>query len=449
MVIGNVRRPLLALALLDIPLQWDFNLGYREDAAALSAVGGFSISLTTLALAGLYALWAAELLTRHASMLRPQRAIVAPLFLYVFFVTLSLLAASDRILGLYQLVPLVQALLLFIYVVYTLKTAREIRFVVALLMIGLLLEGVLILATDRLGIDLSALGLRSQSRVDVESGFGSYRLAGTVGSPNATASYLAFLLPLALVLQSAPVSWIARRIALAAFGVGVLALVFTFSRGGWLAFVVSLLVLLIIGVRRDAISLRLPLAAVLATIVLAFPFYDAISNRLLGNDAGAAASRVSLLELTLPMIRDHPLVGVGLNNYALAVPQYAGPEFSGDWLSTVHNKFVLTWAETGLFALIAFVVFILATLRQGFRLSRSDDGLVARISLALAAGLVGQIVHMNVEIFTGRAQLQLLFLVAGLISAMSSQVQRSRPAPVGRAWTPEQQSRIVSGVLEK
>jgi putative inorganic carbon (hco3(-)) transporter len=216
-----------------------------------------------------------------------------------------------------------------------------------------------------------------------------------------------------------------------------------------LAFVVSLLVLLIIGVRRDAISLRLPLAAVLATIVLAFPFYDAVSNRLLGNDAGAAASRVSLLELTLPMIRDHPLVGVGLNNYALAVPQYAGPEFSGDWLSTVHNKFVLTWAETGLFALIAFVVFILATLRQGFRLSRSDDGLVARISLALAAGLVGQIVHMNVEIFTGRAQLQLLFLVAGLISAMSSQVQRSRPAPVGRAWTPEQQSRIVSGVLEK
>jgi putative inorganic carbon (hco3(-)) transporter len=434
MVMGNVRRPLLALALLDIPLQWDFNLGYREDAAALSAVGGFSISLTMLALAGLYALWVAELLTRRASTLRPYRRIAAPLFLYVLFVSLSALVASDRILSLYQFVPIAQSLLLFIYVAFTLKTARDTRFVVLLLMIGLLFEGALIIATDRLGIDLSALGFKSHSRVDAESAFNSYRLAGTVGSPNATASYLAFLLPLALVLQSAPVSKITRRIALMAFGVGVVALVLTFSRGGWLAFGISLVVLLIVAVRRRAISLRVPLAAVLATIALAIPFRDAISNRLLGDDAGSAESRVTLLELTLPMIRDHPWLGVGLNNYGVALPNYAGPEFTGDWLSTVHNRFALTWAETGLGALIAFVIFLLATLRQGFRLGRSDDGLVARIGLALAAGLVGQLVHMNVEIFAGRAQIELLFLVAGVISAMSAQAEwRRRQPPVAGA----------------
>src|SRR5215217_1824409 len=57
LVVGSLRQVLLAVVLLDIPLQWDVNLGWRPDAVAVGAVGGISISATTLALFGLYALW--------------------------------------------------------------------------------------------------------------------------------------------------------------------------------------------------------------------------------------------------------------------------------------------------------------------------------------------------------------------------------------------------------
>jgi O-antigen ligase len=124
------------------------------------------------------------------------------------------------------------------------------------------------------------------------------------------------------------------------------------------------------------------------------------------------------------MIGEHPILGVGLNNYSVALPQYAGPEFTGAFLSTVHNKFVLTWAETGIFALVALLAFLGAVLTAGFRLARSPDPVIAVVAIALTAGLVGQLIHMNVDIFKGRPQIQLLFLVGAVMSAMSSSLRR-------------------------
>src|SRR2546426_12821121 len=62
MIIGDVRKLLLAVILLDIPFQLDINLGYRADAAELGALGGLNVSVTTISLIVLYALWLGELL---------------------------------------------------------------------------------------------------------------------------------------------------------------------------------------------------------------------------------------------------------------------------------------------------------------------------------------------------------------------------------------------------
>ena len=47
--VGDLRKVLLAVVLLGIPLHWDVNLGWRPDAAEVGAVGGISISATTFA----------------------------------------------------------------------------------------------------------------------------------------------------------------------------------------------------------------------------------------------------------------------------------------------------------------------------------------------------------------------------------------------------------------
>ena len=72
-VVARLERVLIGLLILDIPLQWDVYLGYKEVEGELGAIAGLNLSLTTFALACLYAIWAAELLSRA----RPCQAAIA------------------------------------------------------------------------------------------------------------------------------------------------------------------------------------------------------------------------------------------------------------------------------------------------------------------------------------------------------------------------------------
>src|SRR5215469_977072 len=59
------QRVLLAIVILDIPLQFGIHLFYREEDAALGALGGLNISATTFALAGLYLSWLIRAFTKR------------------------------------------------------------------------------------------------------------------------------------------------------------------------------------------------------------------------------------------------------------------------------------------------------------------------------------------------------------------------------------------------
>jgi O-antigen ligase len=127
------------------------------------------------------------------------------------------------------------------------------------------------------------------------------------------------------------------------------------------------------------------------------------------------------------MIEDHPVLGVGANNYSLALARYETPEFAADWHYTVHDKYLLVWAETGVVGLLAFLAFLLVTVRRGWLVIRSQDPLLGPLALGLTAGVCGEMVHMTVDIFHGRPQVQSLWLVAALLTAMRLlMLERSR-----------------------
>ena len=100
------------------------------------------------------------------------------------------------------------------------------------------------------------------------------------------------------------------------------------------------------------------------------------------------------------------------------MPAYLTPEFSQDWLYTVHNRFLLTWAESGIFALLAFIWFILSTLWRGWKTSKYPDRFLAPLALGFTAAIVGHLYQMQVEAFNGRPTLELLVLMAALLAAM-------------------------------
>ena len=101
------------------------------------------------------------------------------------------------------------------------------------------------------------------------------------------------------------------------------------------------------------------------------------------------------------------------------LPRYGavyGP--GGDWVFTVHNKYLLVWAETGIPGMVTFLVFLMTTLRRGWRVWTAGDAFLAPLALAFTAAVVGHMIHMSADLFSGRFQLQLLWLVAALIHAM-------------------------------
>jgi O-antigen ligase len=243
------------------------------------------------------------------------------------------------------------------------------------------------------------------------------RTGGTVGPPNAAAGYLGVLLPAAAAVLLTRLGRGQKILAAAALGLGLLALLFTFSRGGWIACAVALAGLGGLAWWRGWI--KLPVVLLLAAgaglvLVLA---QDLIVARWLTNDP--TAGRVPLLQMAGRIIADHPLLGVGANNFSVVLPHYVTPEFSGDWIYIVHNKYLLVLAEAGLGGLLAFLWFLAATVRQAWQRGRLADPLLGPLAWGLAAALTGRLIHMNMDTFKDRPSTQLLWVVAALVAALT------------------------------
>jgi putative inorganic carbon (HCO3(-)) transporter len=420
LVVGNLRQFLLAVVLLDIPFHWDVNLDWHPDAAALLAVGGINISVTTFALFGLYALWIAERIAGRDLPFRLWPAL--PLVAYVAVTALSLVVAEDRQLGLFELLLLMQTFLLFLYVASHVRTQGEVVFIVVGLLAGLLLEGAVMIAQSAVGISFEWLGLSSHTAELVGAGAQDTRAGGTLGTANGAAAYIAMLLPISIVVlwMDLPV-WI-KRLSFVATGVGIVALILTYSRGGWLATIVAAVFVTVVAVRHGDVPGGKVVAAGAVVLVLLVPFYGGIEARIAGQTRGVTYSqnpRLPLIDLAWKMIQDRPVLGVGANNFAPAISRYAGPEFTGVWLRTVHSLYFLVWAEAGFGALLALLWFLGSSLTRGWR-AFARAGPLSPLALGLTASILSAMVTMGVERFIQRSLLELWWLVAALLVAIEA-----------------------------
>jgi O-antigen ligase len=183
--------------------------------------------------------------------------------------------------------------------------------------------------------------------------------------------------------------------------------------------------------RRGLFTWRAVALGLVIAGLLSAPFWGTISSRLTANDNGAAAARLSTSTLAIAMIEHNPLLGVGINNIGVNLTSYAGPGYDGEWLYTVHDKYLLVWAEAGIFALLAFVWFLAATVRRGLRAFAVNDPLLSPIALGLTAGVIGEIAHMGVDLFTSRPQIQLLWIVAAMLAAILAILEREHSLRTG------------------
>jgi putative inorganic carbon (HCO3(-)) transporter len=432
-LVGSLERVLLGAAVLDLALPIGHHFGWQEAQAQLGALGGLDVSVTTIAIIGLYGLWIARAVV-HRDQGLPKPLWSRPLALYLGLAMLSLTVATDRSLSAFELVMLVQTFLLYVYVATWVRTRKDVQFLIAALLAALLFEGLLTIALHHSGRNLD-LGGAVSTRIDTGTlgGAQQSRVGGTVGSPNTEAAFLTLLLApaLAVFLTRLPARF--KYLAGAAFVAGAIALLFTLSRGGWVAFAISLTTVLLVAAAKGWVSTWKLAGIAVALVILVFPFRTMVVERITGNDNNSASGRVQLIYMANQIIHHSPLLGIGANNYAAVLPQYLTPAFSRAWIYTVHNKYLLIWAENGVFALAAFVAFLLATIGKGLRSVRRSDDLLAPLALGLSAAVLGQCFHMFFDVFHSRQQVQSLWLVAALIAAIDGILRRERGRAAARA----------------
>lgn len=411
MIVGNVRRLLLVVVIVDIPLQYDVYLNYRSEVAELGAFGGINLSITTIALIILYALWISRLLIRVEPQPRNLVRSSFPLNLYLGFILLSLISARDLTLSFFQVIFLCQNFLLYLYLANAVQTREEITFIIKILLICLAFESLIMVGVYATGQDINVAGISTK----VEPGF-DRRVAGTFYSPNNAAAYLSLLLvPIASVFLTNSERWLRWAAALTA-SVGIIALILTFSRGGWMALLLSGAILCLAAWQRGWFSPAMRVAVSMAAGSLALVFYIFVFSSVSRDDGG----RLILMEIAFRMIEDYPLFGVGTNNFVLYLQEYATPDIGSAWLFTVHNMYMLVWAETGMGGLTAFIFFLTTTLYRGWQCWKWQDQLLSPLALGFAAAIIGHMAHMFFDFFNDRPNVQMLWLLAGLIFAMNN-----------------------------
>ena len=134
---------------------------------------------------------------------------------------------------------------------------------------------------------------------------------------------------------------------------------------------------------------------------------------------------------------------MGANNFAPAVSRYAGPEFTGVWLRTVHSLYFLAWAEAGIRALLALLWFLGSSLRRGWR-ACARGGPLSPLALGLTASILGAMVTMGVERFIARPLVQLLWLIAALLVAVEALGRNMEPGSTEHTGVSAKETGTVS-----
>jgi O-antigen ligase len=334
---------------------------------------------------------------------------------FIAFSVLSVYQSQDQQLSLFQIVQLFELFFIYLYLANHLQTAQNFEFFITVLMWGLLAEHIFMIWQMISGMTFSIGG------IDAMLWENPRRVAGTIDSPQVvggiTSAYLAIACAMLWVFPKRT----QKVFAAICFGVGCIALVGTGSRSSWGGFAVAMLVFVLMSLWRGWMRRGTVVLLFITVLVIGALFYQPILGRLTEDDGGSADSRPKMFTLAWNVIEANPWLGVGANNYALVAPNYYTPEVGNLGYiidSVVHNRYLLTWAETGLGGLLLFISFLAAPLIVAWRHIRWSDRHRALLALGLGCALISMYIQMLAEHFTPRPSMFFLWLLVALVASL-------------------------------
>jgi O-antigen ligase len=337
-----------------------------------------------------------------------------------------------------------QAVLAFVVVATTLTTARDVRFVAVAFAIGSVVS-----------VALGLAGIGGATNPVTASQFGD-RLVGGGGDPNYQAAGFVGAMFVTAGLTSVVRQRTSRIALIAALVFTMIGFFATQSRGGLLALGFALITAFALFPRLR--SRILGWAAITAVGLAAWlPSRPDILHRLT-DFGGGASGRQDQWTIAWRIFLDHPLLGIGLDNFRLLEGRFTllpgslnHVHLVAETPEVVHNTYLQLLTETGVLGLIGFLAVSLGSLRAAWLAARRFDTLgrtdYANLARSILVGTIGMLAAIFFISDGTDLRLWILFALGPVLLSLANHSSAAashgsvvyRPAPHLRGGTPGRQ----------
>lgn len=256
------------------------------------------------------------------------------------------------------------------------------------------------------------------------------RISGSINEPNMWAQVITSVIPFIIfrILSSSSTQKILYSVFL---GILITNLIYTYSRGGYLAFIISILIIAIFFTRLNLVFI----SSVVGLSILIIPLlppdavarFESLSLFTQENQTGvyedySFRGRTSEVIAGIQMFADHPILGIGLSNYAINYQRYAqiiGIEYRAEEREA-HSLYAEMLAERGILGFLTFtalVVFLFQGLSKA-RISLSFTPYYDEWSFYISATQVSLITYLFAATFLHDAYIRFLWVFVAISLAL-------------------------------
>jgi len=233
----------------------------------------------------------------------------------------------------------------------------------------------------------------------IQSGQGPIRVYSLLLNANFLAGFLIFFLPILISLKYGKrkdqrIFWgvLATMVSTALF--------LTYTRGGWYAAILSILVLATL--KKDK-KLVIFLLAYILIYQYGFPAFDGrnltgLYQKDLESGGGSILVRIQFWRVALQMWIEHPFIGIGVGNYYLLHDTYIAnfPSLNyGFKALEPHNSFLKFLAEQGAIGFLLFLSLLLSFFKKLLEEIRNNENGMKILSMGVLAGYIAFLAQSN------------------------------------------------------
>ncbi len=404
-----------------LPWQTRYIFNYLKLGNEYYEYGKLSIYLSEIVLVVLFLVFVINWIINGISKSRVRKSFTFS-FLFLVAVSLGCVVAYDKQMFSYSILRLSEV----IFLLFVLSKIKFSFFKVAISFVAsTLIHAILgiyqffsqtILANKYLGIAEQASSNFGVSVLKNDAGR-FLRAYGGMSHPNILGGFIAiavlflFILFIKYYSKTKGVLRIVLYLSLFILSTG---LILTFSRSAYLALFISTIFLLVYFIYKKQFYI---IKSFIIILILSFAinfavFNDLIITRIFSSDISYDVSgieRVELNQQAITVIKNNPLLGIGIGNYLPYVFSNDSNQFEAWQYQPVHNIFLLLLSETGILGLLAFLLILIFSSIEKIKTNNYYDFIL--FSALLLIVVISLLDHYFITSFSG---IMIIFVILGL-----------------------------------